>query len=512
MAYLYHPGHDASRVYYGTDTHLSGLLIGAAAALIWAPWKRSEAGRRPNPLLDIAGLAALAGLVYLMLTWGSDTTALYRGGFLVVALLSIVVVATVVHPGARLLRRGLSIPPLRWAGTRSYGLYLWHWPIIVVFSARALGWSQPWVLAFWFGLTALLTELSYRFVETPVRTGAIARWRARLAAADPDERARLAARFRFAGIALLFVIALLTVRIAKSDKVDIVLGGAQQTFKLASAPPGTAAGDPPPTTVNGALTTTVTSVAGTGGSTPTSGAAATSTPTQAPGGTTTLPASLPMKVAVVGDSQATALVRNAPDGLDQYLQLTNGGVSGCGLADKGDVITSVHFARDFSACKGWQAKWAANAKGNQLTLVVLGAWDVFDLAMPGGTLHFGTPESDAYLSAQLKSGIAAVEAVGSRVALLEIPCYRNVDGGGLIALPERSMDARTQHLNVLLRQAAADDPTRVTFVPGPTQWCSDPSIATNLGYRWDGVHYYRPGSKLVFDTITPELLQIPVGK
>ena len=72
-------------------------------------------------------------------------------------------------------------------------------------------------------------------------------------------------------------------------------------------------------------------------------------------------------------------------------------------------------------------------------------------------------------------------------------------------------ERRTGHLNELLRQAAAAR-TRasVTFVAGPKEWCDDPAIAKDLGYRWDGVHYYRPGAKLVFDTITPELLAIPV--
>jgi len=75
-------------------------------------------------------------------------------------------------------------------------------------------------------------------------------------------------------------------------------------------------------------------------------------------------------------------------------------------------------------------------------------------------------------------------------------------------LPERGDRQRTGHLNDLMRQAAAKDPAHVTFITGPTQWCADPAIATDLAYRWDGVHYYRPGAKLVFDTITPELLAI----
>jgi hypothetical protein len=62
----------------------------------------------------------------------------------------------------------------------------------------------------------------------------------------------------------------------------------------------------------------------------------------------------------------------------------------------------------------------------------------------------------------------------------------------------------------LFRQVGAANPATVTFISGPTEWCDDPAIATDLGYRWDGVHYYRPGAKLVFEAIAPQLLAIQV--
>ena len=77
------------------------------------------------------------------------------------------------------------------------------------------------------------------------------------------------------------------------------------------------------------------------------------------------------------------------------------------------------------------------------------------------------------------------------------------------ALPERADDGRVAHLNQLLRQVAAADPANVSFVSGPTEWCGDQAIATNLGYRWDGVHVYKPGAKLIYETIAPALLAIP---
>jgi hypothetical protein len=226
----------------------------------------------------------------------------------------------------------------------------------------------------------------------------------------------------------------------------------------------------------------------------------------------TLPPNLPRRVTVVGDSQATALLKNAPKGLGSTLDLHDGALNGCGLYDEGSIRSAANFRRVFGNCEGWPDEWAESAAEGQaqITLVVLGAWDVFDLDRDDGLLAFGTPEHDAYLTGQLQRGIDALVGVGSKVALLEVPCYEPVGGGGLVALPERGDEARTEHLNELFRQVAAANPASVSFISSPTEWCDDEAIATDLGYRWDGVHYYRPGAKLVFETIAPQLLAIRV--
>ena len=144
MAILFNATGDVSRVYYGTDTHMSGLLIGAAAAMCWRPW-RSRVGRPAPPARSSTSPAPppSSPSIVIMLRWGSDTTFLYHGGFVVVALLSIVVVAAAVHPGARLLGGLLSLPPLRWIGMRSYAIYLWHWPVVVLLGERDVGLAPP---------------------------------------------------------------------------------------------------------------------------------------------------------------------------------------------------------------------------------------------------------------------------------------------------------------------------------------------------------------------------------
>jgi len=197
MATLYQPGVDPSRVYYGTDTRVAGLLFGATLAFVWAPGQTSRwAGRRTRALLlDVAGLAALGALVWFCLRLDQYQPLLFRGGFALVALATAVVILVAVHPHAHLGPHLLGWRPLRWIGLRSYGIYLWHWPVFMLTRPELdvpLGDGLP-LLALRLAATIVLADLSYRFVETPIRTGALGRaWRA-LREARGARRRRLGA-------------------------------------------------------------------------------------------------------------------------------------------------------------------------------------------------------------------------------------------------------------------------------------------------------------------------------
>lgn len=196
MAVLFSPLVDPTRVYYGTDTRASGLLLGVALAMVWPPWRlRTNVTIGGRALLDGIGVAALLGLVGLMATLGEFSTVLYRGGFFVTGVLSVVVIAVLVHPAAR-LGTVLGIAPLRWIGLRSYGIYLWHWPVFMLTRPGLdVAWPGWVVVVVRLGLTLGIAELSFRFVEMPVRRGALGRGWARLKAArstaDIAERNRV---------------------------------------------------------------------------------------------------------------------------------------------------------------------------------------------------------------------------------------------------------------------------------------------------------------------------------
>ena len=172
-----------------------------------------------------------------MLRWGQTTSALYRGGFLLVSVLSIVVVAVSVHPGATTFRAALSLAPLRWLGSRSYGLYLWHWPVFMVTRQQ----DYPDMdgrarFALRLGLTFALTELSFRLVERPVRDGSAMQWITDWRA-DRARRARARGWAAVGATAAVLSVAFVGARVATAEPVDVTTGGSEEVFQPATAAP-----------------------------------------------------------------------------------------------------------------------------------------------------------------------------------------------------------------------------------------------------------------------------------
>jgi peptidoglycan/LPS O-acetylase OafA/YrhL len=189
MYKLYHPGYDPTRVYDGTDTRAFGLLIGAALAFV-KPSRDMPAdpSRRSRMTLDGVGCAGL--LVIAVLIWRTTQYSgfLYDGGLVLLSVATAAVVLAVVSPASQ-LGRALGCGPLRWIGVRSYGIYLWHYPIIVL-TTPASGSESLARVAAQIGATLVVAALSWRFIEEPVRHGAIERWLARLRARSGRAAAR----------------------------------------------------------------------------------------------------------------------------------------------------------------------------------------------------------------------------------------------------------------------------------------------------------------------------------
>ncbi|MCB1247063.1 MAG: acyltransferase, partial [Acidimicrobiia bacterium] len=177
MAVLFVPFEDPSRVYYGTDTRVGGILVGVALAFLWIPWRLgSNPGRTVKATVGAVGWGCLLGVVTILATMDEFSSFLYRGGFLVTSLLTAGVIAAAVHP-ARVFGPVLDNPVARWVGTRSYGIYLWHWPVLMVTRPGVDVADNRWVtFSFRLALTFLIAEISYQAVESPIRRLGVAGW------------------------------------------------------------------------------------------------------------------------------------------------------------------------------------------------------------------------------------------------------------------------------------------------------------------------------------------------
>lgn len=168
MIVLFDPQQDASRVYYGTDTRAFSLLFGALLAILWD--YRMVPRRLSASVNMVLGSVSFAVLLVMTIAINGSSNFWYRGGQFVGTILTVLVIYAV-SGRKTLLSRLLSHPVLKWIGDRSYSIYLWHYPIILLISKGIK--ASWWITLIEIVLSVVLAELSYRFIETPIRHGII---------------------------------------------------------------------------------------------------------------------------------------------------------------------------------------------------------------------------------------------------------------------------------------------------------------------------------------------------
>ena len=514
MKTLYSPWKDPSRVYYGSDTRAFELLTGAMLAVATAAYSRN-AGSASVPRWRVAGrdvfgalaLGALGLAVYAV----SDTDPrLYPVGLLAACGAAVLVIRAATAGG--LFARVLGARPLVWLGERSYSLYLWHWPVFdVTRPGQDVHLPIPADFALRIAISLLLAHLTFRHIESPIRHGAIGRVLARSRGALRQRR-----------LALPAAVAALTIGLAACG---VGLGNQLvATAKQYPANPNAIAEDNGP-----AITLTGTGPAPK--SAPASSASQSAAPVAAPSKTpaassapapavpTAMPAppAHPPTVAFVGDSQGMTLLLNKPTNLGQYLNTIDDTTEGCGLLG-GNITSKTGERRNLDTdCNGSTTKWAARIASQHpdIVLVIIGGWDEFDDTVNGTTLTFASTAWDTYYNSRLATAVSQLRTTGvPHIELALLPCYRPIPEPGSGYWPERGDDTRTRHINTLLTtyaQSHADStgPGSVSTLEPPAAFCADPSIAKSLDYRWDGTHYYKPGSALYFRTAIPQLLAPP---
>ena len=168
MIVLFDPQQDASRVYYGTDTRAFSLLFGALLAILCE--YRMVPRRLSASVNMVLGSVSFAMLIMMTIAINGSSNFWYRGGQFVGTILTVLMVYAV--SGRKTwLSRFLSNPVLKWIGDRSYSIYLWHYPIILLISKGIK--ASWWITLIEIVLSVVLAELSYRFIETPIRHGII---------------------------------------------------------------------------------------------------------------------------------------------------------------------------------------------------------------------------------------------------------------------------------------------------------------------------------------------------
>ena len=198
---------DPSRLYFGTDTHSMGVLLGAALSIFWRPL-RIQQTIKPllKHLLAFIGAASFVITVWSFYGIREYSDPLYRGGFLLFSGICGLLIIASTYRGS-ILGKLLSLQPLRYIGERSYGLYLWHWPLFLVTRPGVdISLSGAPAMLFRLALLIVCADLSYRFIELPIRQGKIGVWRKRIKEDHKLRKLQPAMAFGFVAILIAFAV------------------------------------------------------------------------------------------------------------------------------------------------------------------------------------------------------------------------------------------------------------------------------------------------------------------
>ncbi len=204
---------EVSHIYFGTDTHSIGLFLGAALAVSWIPQNfTTQVSKKAQDFIDGVGVFGFIGILATFLLIDESEPTLYKIAFPLAALFGAAIIMSVVHPASRFAPI-LENPLLLWIGQRSYAIYLWHWIIFQVTRPSVDLAGQTWAL---YSLRILivfaLADISLRYVEIPIRRGAIKYWFKGLKYRTKKERSRQTRLFAASFVVVLALASVVSVR------------------------------------------------------------------------------------------------------------------------------------------------------------------------------------------------------------------------------------------------------------------------------------------------------------
>jgi peptidoglycan/LPS O-acetylase OafA/YrhL/lysophospholipase L1-like esterase len=451
MALLYHAA-DPSRVYYGTDTRAQTILVGALLAVALRHQRFDGRAVRTTTWI---GTASLVGVVLCFARVSQTSWVLYHGGSLLFACLVVPVVVMAVGPAGGLAVRILTLAPLRWVGRVSYGLYLWHWPMIVWLTPARVGFGGVALDALRVGAAVAAAAASYYLVEQPIRHASFA---------------TLPRRFGAITTAALVAIALLATTADAQAQPSYYRTGKSGPRRCTPTASETSA-------YERAVGNT--------------------------GGRVTAPRSA-HRILVIGDSVACSLypaLRALTSGTS--VTVGNGTVVGCGITgDDYDELTGT-----FITCHDYagELQRAAYAQTRPEVVVWSSTWERTAIRVDGKTIR---PESPTWPVDQLHRVDAVVRTLtsaGARVVILTQPPFG--DAADPTTHTATAGSEEFYRLNALLIEYAKRHPATVSVVDMAGRVCPTRCIQKVGGaaVRSDGAHFSPTGAVWVARWILPQL-------
>jgi peptidoglycan/LPS O-acetylase OafA/YrhL len=429
-----------NRVYFGTDTRVQALLVGAATAallvrdwsvltaggtLIRSRWRRWVAGG-----LSVLGLAMLAALAH----YATGSAREFRAGLLiVVALAAVLVVAPVALDQGGPVARAMAWRPLVWLGVISYGVYLWHWPIFLALNGEHTGWSGWRLFAVRCAATVAVAAASWWLLEQPIR-----RWRPVIVPMLPLAGATAATA---AAVTML-------VLPVGARPADVPVGPDVDSAALVSPEVPVELKSPSGQRLPGTRT-----------------------------------------VAVFGDSVAWTMMRYLPP--TQGLSFANYTTIGCGIARGGPYRYVGETLNQKPECDAWPSRWSQRINHDRpdVVLLMVGRWEIVDRVNEGDWTHIGDDTYDAYLRGELQRALDILTSTGARVVVTTEPYNRRGERPDGSLYPE-DQPARADRWNTLLRSVIGKRPD-VVVLDLNKKLCPNgyyTSKVDGIKMRSDGVH------------------------
>ncbi|HTN99837.1 MAG TPA: acyltransferase, partial [Microthrixaceae bacterium] len=434
-----------NRAYLGSDTRAAEMFIGGALAILlsYESVRRRIALRyRPRALLLGAAVVGLGVQAYWWVTVEQSSTWLYRGGLLLYAIMTCVIIAAASLPIGP-ISSAMSLGPLRWFGTRSYGIYLFHWPLLLTFRQLLPEWDRVPRAGLAVAVTLVAAELSFRYFEQPIRLG---RWPAK------GHGLRTA---RITGVAAISVVALacLPLPVNKAE-LSTDFEAALKDFNSSRPvlpPPETTEPSPEPPAL--------------------------------------------ARVSTFGDSTALLAGMGLGSAMQQseVTQLGDAGgdvALGCGVSRFQMLKVEVTRAPS-DECASWQPRWAkvvAEMKPD-ISQLITGAWEVPDAQLPGSNewTSIGNPQADEFIHSELLAAVDTLSSAGGMVLLVLWPQYAPwTDDKGIPALAAQHEPARLERLHQIMREVAGERPATTRLLDLPEYL--GPERLADQALRPDGIH------------------------